>query len=163
MMIHDLDQCRFLFGEEVIGVFAIGSVLIDAAIESTGDFDTATATLWTARGATCTIQNSRRCSYGFDQRIEVFGEKGRLALDNVPLTQTSVFEDTGLTSPTLPRHFPQRYRDAYRNQLAAFVEAVEKKTLPETTAHDGLMSLVLADAAERSARSGQSIAIGTGL
>jgi myo-inositol 2-dehydrogenase/D-chiro-inositol 1-dehydrogenase len=163
MMIHDLDQCRFLLGEEFVGAFAIGSVLTDPAIADTGDFDTATATFWTASGASCTIQNSRRCSYGFDQRIEVFGEKGRLALDNVPLTQTSVFDETGLIGSTLPRHFPQRYRDAYRNQLAAFVEAVVSGISPEATALDGLMSLVLAEAAELSARTGQVIVISTDL
>jgi myo-inositol 2-dehydrogenase / D-chiro-inositol 1-dehydrogenase len=153
MMIHDLDQCRSLLEEEFIGVFAIGDALIDPRIGESGDFDTTTATFWTATGVSCVIQNSRRCSYGFDQRIEVFGEKGSLALDNVPLTQTAVFDEAGRTSPTLLRHFPQRYRGAYANQLAAFVQAIERGTSPETTAADGLMSLVLANAAERSATS----------
>jgi myo-inositol 2-dehydrogenase/D-chiro-inositol 1-dehydrogenase len=159
MMIHDLDQCRWLLGEEFIGVFAIGSVLTDSAITETGDFDTATATFWTARGASCTIQNSRRCTYGFDQRIEIFGEKGRLSLENVPLTQTSIFDASGNVSPTLPQHFPQRYRDAYREQLAAFIQAITKGLSPEVTALDGLRSLILANAAERSARTGHAISI----
>jgi myo-inositol 2-dehydrogenase/D-chiro-inositol 1-dehydrogenase len=159
MMIHDIDQCRFLLGEEFVGVFAIGSVLVDPAIGIAGDFDTATATVWTATGASCTIQNSRRCSYGFDQRIEVFGNKGTLALDNIALTQTSVFDETGLSTPALPRHFPERYREAYRKELAAFIDAVTKGEPPETTARDGLMSLVLADAAERSAQTKQASAI----
>jgi myo-inositol 2-dehydrogenase / D-chiro-inositol 1-dehydrogenase len=159
MMIHDIDQCRWLLGEELVGVFAIGSVLTDPEITGTGDFDTATATFWAAGGASCTIQNSRRCSYGFDQRIEIFGEKGRLSLENVPLLQTTVFDEVGLIGATLPRHFPQRYQEAYRNQLAAFVEMVAKGTAPETGALDGLKALMLADGAARSARSKRAVAI----
>jgi myo-inositol 2-dehydrogenase / D-chiro-inositol 1-dehydrogenase len=155
MMIHDLDQCRALLGREFSKVFAVGSVLIDPQIQDAADFDTATATLWTKDGVTCTIQNSRRCSYGFDQRIEIFGSKGRLALDNVPITNTSVFDESGLVTPCLPRHFPQRYRDAYRHQLDAFVLAVEGKAPPETTAEDGFWSLALADAADRAARASE--------
>lgn len=159
MMIHDLDQCRFILGEELDSLFATGSVLVDPQIGTSGDFDTVTATLWTSTGVSCTIQNSRRCSYGFDQRIEVFGSKGSIALGNVPLTQTCAFGDTGLVKPTLPRHFPQRYHDAYDRQLAAFVDTVTKGTVLCATALDGLWALVLADAAERSVRTGQLVRI----
>ena len=163
MMIHDLDQCRLFLGEEPVGVFAVGSSLIDRRIGEAGDFDTATATFWTDSGATCTIQNSRRCSYGFDQRLEVFGATGRVAMENVPLTQTSVLDESGLNAPTLPRHFPQRYQEAYRQQLGAFAEAVSQGRKPEASARDGLRSLILAEAAGRSARTHQPVTIAAAL
>jgi myo-inositol 2-dehydrogenase/D-chiro-inositol 1-dehydrogenase len=159
MMIHDLDQCRFLLEDPFVGVFAKGSNLIDAEIGVAGDFDTATATFWTANGVTCALQSSRRSTYGFDQRIEVFGGLGTASLDNVPTTNTHVASRAGYTYSTLPGHFPQRYAEAYRLQLEAFVEDVETGLSPETTGYDGLMSLLLADAAELSARTGQPVTI----
>ncbi|MEY4679743.1 MAG: hypothetical protein RLZZ276_1392, partial [Pseudomonadota bacterium] len=78
MMIHDLDMARFLLGEEPEQVFATASCLVDPRIAAAGDVDTALVTLRTASGRLCQISNSRRASYGYDQRIEVHGELGML-------------------------------------------------------------------------------------
>jgi len=75
MMIHDFDMARFLLGEEITEVTATGSVLVDEAIGKAGDVDSATATLKTANGKIAIISNSRRASYGYDQRVEVHGSK----------------------------------------------------------------------------------------
>jgi myo-inositol 2-dehydrogenase / D-chiro-inositol 1-dehydrogenase len=152
MMIHDLDQARWLMGKEFVGVFAHGAVLVDADIGAAGDYDTVTATFWTDGGQTCTIQNSRKCTYGFDQRIEIFGSEGRLALDNIPTTQMTLFCEKGLIGSVLPQHFPQRYENAYRSELEILTSAVRGRGQPEAGAADGLWSLVLADAATESAR-----------
>ena len=159
MMIHDLDQMRFLLGEPLIGVFARGEVMVDPAIAEAPDYDTATAMFWAASGATVTIQNCRRSSYGFDQRVEIFGSKGTIAMDNVRLTQTQFAGSGGYLSPKLPEHFPQRYAEAYRSELANFADAVEAGRKPEPSAEDGLLSLVLANAATESARTGRAVAI----
>ncbi|MBE9553028.1 MAG: Gfo/Idh/MocA family oxidoreductase, partial [Proteobacteria bacterium] len=76
MTIHDFDMARWLLGEEPVEVFATGSCLIDLGIGQAGDIDTALVTLKTGSGALCQISNSRRAVYGYDQRIEVLGEKG---------------------------------------------------------------------------------------
>src|SRR5690606_34443938 len=76
MMIHDLDMARFLLGEEIVSVYATGAVLTDPAIKATGDVDSAAATLRTKSGRMAVITNSRRATYGYDQRIEVHGSKG---------------------------------------------------------------------------------------
>ena len=159
MMIHDLDQMRFLLGEPLVGVFARGEVMVDSRIADAPDYDTATAIFWAASGATVTIQNCRRSSYGFDQRVEIFGSSGTVAMDNVRLTQTEFAGGGGYLSPRLPEHFPQRYSEAYRNEMAAFADAVERGQTPEPTAEDGLLSLVLADAAAESAHTGRAVEI----
>ena len=87
MMIHDFDLARCLMGEEFIAVNATGSALVDEAIGTAGDVDTASATLRTASGRICTITNSRRAVYGYDQRIEVHGSYGMLSAGN-PLATT---------------------------------------------------------------------------
>ena len=79
MTIHDFDMARFLLGEEPVSVFATGSVLVDAEIGQLGDVDSAAVVLRTATGRIAQISNSRRATYGYDQRIEVHGPPGSSA------------------------------------------------------------------------------------
>src|SRR5439155_5998928 len=76
MMIHDFDISRFLMGEEFVVVQALGSSLVAKAIGIAGDVATAAVQLQTASGRIAVITNSRRATYGYDQRMEVHGSKG---------------------------------------------------------------------------------------
>ena len=82
MMIHDFDMVRYLSGSEVVEVYAQGAVLIDPAIGQAGDVDTAVVTLTFENGAIGVIDNSRKATYGYDQRAEVFGSRGSAASVN---------------------------------------------------------------------------------
>ena len=73
MTIHDFDMVRFMSGDEVEEVYAIGGVLVDPAIGEAGDIDTAIITLKLKSGALAVIDNCRRATYGYDQRVEAFG------------------------------------------------------------------------------------------
>ncbi|MFY7778466.1 MAG: inositol 2-dehydrogenase [Elstera sp.] len=159
MMIHDLDMARFLLGEEPVEVYAVGSALVDPAIGDAGDVDTAAVTLRTASGKICQISNSRRATYGYDQRIEAHGSKGLLRAGN--MTQTTVESATAAgftTDPALP-FFLERYASAYRAELDAFIDALVdgKPISPDGT--DGLKSLVLADAAAESVKTGVPVKV----
>ncbi len=157
MMIHDLDMARFLLGEEPVELHAAASCLVDPAIEAAGDVDTAVVTLRTGGGKLCQISNSRRATYGYDQRIEAHGAKGLLRAGNVIATTVELATDAGFTSdPVLP-FFLERYAAAYRAELDAFVNAVSSGQTPKPDGEDGLKALVLADAATESAKTGQAI------
>ena len=157
MMIHDLDMARFLLGEEPVEVFAAASVLVDPAIGAAGDVDTAVVTLRTAGGALCQISNSRRASYGYDQRIEAHGATGLLRAGNVTATTVELATGAGFTTePALP-FFLERYAAAYRAELEAFITAVTNSTPPHPDGEDGLRALLLADAATQSARTHQPV------
>jgi myo-inositol 2-dehydrogenase/D-chiro-inositol 1-dehydrogenase len=159
MMIHDLDMGRWLLGEEPVEVYAAGSVLVDQSIGDAGDVDTAVATLKTASGRLCQITNSRRCSYGYDQRIEVFGSNGMARADNQRETLVEVAGGGGFTrDPTLP-FFLERYADAYRIQLDKFLRAVNGEKLDLPGGNDGLRALQLADAAQRASDEGHPVAV----
>jgi myo-inositol 2-dehydrogenase/D-chiro-inositol 1-dehydrogenase len=157
MMIHDLDMARFLLGEEPVEVFAAASVLVDPAIGAAGDVDTAVVTLRTASGALCQISNSRRASYGYDQRIEAHGAGGLLRAGNVTATTVELATGAGFTTePALP-FFLERYAAAYRAELNAFIDALAGRTPPHPDGEDGLRALLLADAATESARTHQPV------
>ena len=159
MMIHDLDMGRWLLGEEPVEVYAAGSVLVDTKIGDAGDVDTAVATLRTASGRLCQITNSRRCSYGYDQRIEVFGSDGMARADNQRETQVEIAASDGFSRDPVLHFFLQRYADAYRIQLDKFLRAVNGENLDLPGGDDGLRALQLADAAQRSCDEGRPIAV----
>ncbi|MEX1058481.1 MAG: inositol 2-dehydrogenase, partial [Natronospirillum sp.] len=157
MMIHDLDMARWLLGEEPCEVFATASCLIDPEIGANGDVDTALVTLKTASGKLCQISNSRRAAYGYDQRIEVLGSTGMLQAENQNESTVVITNQQGATSAKPQHFFLQRYAAAYQIELNNFVNAVLGKEQPLATEHDGLMALVLADAAVESARTGHVV------
>ena len=160
MMIHDFDMARWLLGEEPVEVFASGSVLIDDNIGKAGDIDSAVAMLRTASGKLCSISNSRRCSYGYDQRIEVFGSSGMVNAGNKTATEVGTADLSGFHSEVVLPFFLERYADAYRIQLDKFLRALngEQVDLPGGT--DGLKALILADCAQSSLESGKPVAVG---
>ncbi len=159
MMIHDLDMARFLLGEEPVELHAAASCLVDPSIAAAGDVDTAVVTLRTASGKLCQISNSRRATYGYDQRIEAHGAKGMLRAGNVTATTIEFANETGFVSdPALP-FFLERYASAYRAELDAFIAAATSGTAPRPDGDDGLRALLLADAATHSAQTRQAVTL----
>ena len=159
MMIHDLDMARFLLGEEPTEVHAVGSCLVDPAIGKAGDVDTAAVLLKTASGKIAQISCSRRATYGYDQRIEVHGSGGLLQAGNRHATTVTHATGDGYRSdPALP-FFLERYAEAYRAELDAFVAAVLDGKPIAPSGEDGLKAQVLADAATESAKSGQTVKV----
>lgn len=159
MTIHDFDMARWLLGEEVVSVFASASVLTDSTIGELGDFDSANVILRTASGRQAVITNSRRASYGYDQRIEVLGSKGMVAAKNTALANITLADGAGFHEPALLNFFMTRYTAAYVNEIAAFVAAVADGAPTPTTGHDGLMALVLAEAALLSVAEGRLVSV----
>ncbi|GGL49948.1 inositol 2-dehydrogenase [Wenxinia marina] len=157
MTIHDFDMARWLLGEEVTEVTAQASNLVDPEIGAAGDWDSANVLLRTASGKLCTITNSRRATYGYDQRIEVLGSKGLVSAENRREANIELASGEGFTRPPLLNFFMTRYTAAYAAEIAAFVAAVAEGALTPTTGLDGLRALELAEAAAESVRSGGTV------
>ena len=160
MMIHDLDMARFLLGEEPVEVHAVGSCLVDPQIGAAGDVDTAAVLLKTASGKIAQISNSRRATYGYDQRIEVHGSGGLLSAGNRHATTVEHADADGYRhDPALP-FFLERYAEAYRAELDSFVSAILDGAALSPTGEDGLQAQLLADAATQAAKTGHPVRIG---
>jgi myo-inositol 2-dehydrogenase/D-chiro-inositol 1-dehydrogenase len=150
MTIHDFDMARFLLGSEVTEVSAAGAVLVDAAIGEAGDLDTAIVTLRFANGALGAIDNSRRAAYGYDQRVEVFGDAGMVSVaNNTPDTHV-VSDAAGVHSAKPLYFFLERYTASYVAEVRAFVAAIRDDVPPPVTGLDGRIPVVMALAARRS-------------
>ena len=159
MMIYDFDIARFLLGEEPVTVSAFGASLVDPAIGKAGDVDTAVVILQTKSGKVCEISNSRRATYGYDQRIEAHGSKGMVAAGNVRETTVELAGAHGYTLDKALNFFLERYDAAYRSELDAFVTAVKSGVEPNPSGTDGLQALILADAAHELWRTGNVVKI----
>ena len=157
MTIHDFDLARWLLGEEPTEVFAQGSCLVDPAVGRIGDTDTLMVLMKTASGRQCHINNSRRTTYGYDQRLEVHGAKGRLMAGNRTPTTVELADGASVSTDKPLHFFLERYAEAYRAELAAFVEAIARKNPMPVGAHDGRMAIVLAEAAVKSLRTGRLV------
>ena len=160
MTIHDLDMARWLLGEEPVLVSAVGSRVVDPNLSQYEDYDTAMVLLQTASGKQAHINNCREAVYGYDQRVEVFGATGLLTHDNLrPTTMRVTTAETTDARDPLLNFFLERYAQAYRAELDAFIDAlVEEKPMP-TTMRDGVMALRLAECAIESVRTGRSVAV----
>ena len=159
MMIHDLDMARYLLPEEPTQVFATGSALVDKAIGEAGDVDTAMVILRTPSGRLAHIDNSRRAAYGYDQRVEAFGQKGMLQANNPTPTALVATTDAGRTGDKPFHFFLERYAAAYRAELEHFLAVVGGAAAPAVTGEDGRRALILADAANQSLRTGRVVEV----
>ena len=159
MTIHDFDMARWLLGEEVETVSAMASVLTDAKIGELGDYDSVNVILRTATGKQAVITNTRRATYGYDQRIEVLGSKGMAYAENTTENRVVVADKDGYRSAPLLNFFMTRYVAAYANEIAAFIDAVNTGTETPTTTQDGLLALALAEAALKSVKEGRVVKV----
>ena len=137
----------------------MAAVLVDPAIGKAGDSDSVQVMLKTATRKMAVISNSRRATYGYDQRIEVHGSGGSVSAENQRPVSIEVATGAGYTRPPLHDFFMTRYTEAYANEITAFVAAVAEGAPMPGTGHEGLMALVLAEAALRSVAQGRMIPV----
>lgn len=159
MMIHDFDMANFLMGDLPEVISAVGTSVVDPEIGAVGDVDTAVVTMTYADGRIAVIKNSRRAAYGYDQRVELLGSEGMLQAQNI--LENSVVKSTsnGVTGAKPTYFFLERYMSAYRAEWDAFVRSVNSGSGVPVTLDDGVAALAMAEAATRSAQSGQSMVL----
>ncbi|CAH0118254.1 Myo-inositol 2-dehydrogenase [Paenibacillus sp. CECT 9249] len=152
MAIHDFDMARYLAGSEVEEVYAQGNVLVDPVFAKYGDIDTAVITLRFENGALGVIDNSRKAAYGYDQRAEVFGSKGSVAVAN-DYPNSAVVSCADGTYSDKPLHFfLERYNQAYVDETRLFVECLLDGGPLVVDGHDALQAESIALAAKLSLR-----------
>jgi myo-inositol 2-dehydrogenase/D-chiro-inositol 1-dehydrogenase len=156
--IHDLDMVRYLIGEEIATVYAVGGCLADKAIGAAGDIDTAMITLVSRSGILAQINNARDNPLGYDQRLEVHASDALMRVENVPQNSTVIGRSSGLTSARPLDSFLERYAAAYRAEMDAFAAMIANGTAPLADHNDGLEAQRLAEAAIRSFREGRPVA-----
>jgi myo-inositol 2-dehydrogenase / D-chiro-inositol 1-dehydrogenase len=156
--IHDFDAARFLMNDDVVEVTATGSILIEPELADFDDVDHGIVVLRFRRGGIGVVQNAWRAPYGYDIRAEVHGTLGKVVTDLDERVPTRLYRPSGFSSE---RYFlfVERFADAYRLELQAFVDAVLAGREPAPGIDDALHGVLISDAATRSRRTGTPVAI----
>ncbi|MBS5963465.1 inositol 2-dehydrogenase, partial [Varibaculum cambriense] len=159
MTIHDFDMARFLLGD--IDTVTTIPQNLDPEIAACNDYDAAVIVLTAKSGAVATIINNRHCATGYDQRLEVTGHDGQLNADNQRPTTVSLSKDSySLSREPYLDFFLTRYADAYAAELNQFISIVKEGGRPTPSIEDGAQALLLAEAAEKSAREQRPVKVG---
>ena len=158
MMIHDFDLCRLYLGNDEISEIYASTSSFEKLYKKIKDHELAVVTMKSKKGVICVITNSRHCSFGYDQRVELFGKKGMLLSGNKEINSTELF-NSNLSSSKKPflNFFIDRYKDAYNLQLKELVDLHKGKIKSRSTFEDGYMALKLANACYKSLRLKKSI------
>ena len=159
MTIHDFDMAIFLLDELPVEIYSSASILIDDQIKEVEDFDTASVILKTLSGKQIIISNSRRSSYGYDQRIEVHGSLGMVSAENQRPVSIEIANSQGFTKPPLHHFFMTRYINAYAEEINYFVNSLKSGSEIKPNGIDGLNALIIAEAAKSSLLKGKNLPI----
>lgn len=146
MAIHDFDLARFLIGSDVEEVYAQGTVLVDPVFAELGDIDTAITTLKFKNGVLGVITNSRQAHY-YDQRVEVFGSSGSIAIQNDLPNSAEVYTSDGVYRDKPLYFFLERYKEAYIKELQSFIASILDDSPVPVDVNDGYQAELIAHAA----------------
>ncbi len=151
MMIHDFDLCRYYLKKDEIVEISSAASSFEPFYKKIKDHELATVIMKSKKGVICVITNSRHCSFGYDQRVELFGKKGMLLSGNQKDNATEIFNSNQSHSqkPFL-NFFIERYKIAYNLQLNELISLHKKKIKPRSTYEDGYLALKIANAAYKS-------------
>ena len=122
MASHDYDAACWLLGQEPIEVFAARQSTVFPELDALGDLDNAVVTIRFAAGGIATTHVSRTCAFGHDVRCEIVGSEGSILIGNAA-TRDGLLVVTGDDAAKFPVDYRDRFVDAYRGELAAFVAA----------------------------------------
>lgn len=158
MSVHDFDIARFLMEEEILEVTAMGGIVHNTFMQSSGDVDQALTFVRFASGALGDIEGSRIAGYGYDIRAEVVGTEGTLQIGTLRHHDIKLLNRSGSISDIVP-DFVERFADAYYFEMVDFIECLQQGLQPSVTVEDGYRALAIAAAATQSFDEGHPVQV----
>ncbi|MHA7306038.1 Gfo/Idh/MocA family oxidoreductase [Arthrobacter sp. TMN-49] len=158
--VHDFDILRWLTGREIVEVYAKGSNNGDPAIGEVGDVDTALAVVTFDDGTVGTVSATRYNGAGHDVRLEIQGSAGSVMV-GMDAKMAMASAENGITFPSGEAHmtFAERFHQAYRSEIVAFVELILGQRENPCTPEDAVAASRVADAAQESLETGVAVKV----
>ena len=156
MMIHDFDMACWILNDTPSSIYVAAKATNDD-IANQGDVDTASVILNMKRGAIVTIINGRQATFGYDQRIEAFGETGMLQVKNELEDNVVLSNALGINQAKSQHFFLERYEKAFHNELLHFMKSFQSGSKPSVDISDGVLALRIAEAAQKSLKTGNPV------
>lgn len=150
MSIHDIDLVRWFTGKEVKRVWAIGKNAAYPELDELGELETGAAMMQLEDKTMALLVAGRNAAHGYHVETELIGTKGMLRIAQEPEKNlVTIFDNQGVVRPT-SQNFPERFRDAFINEMKEFISCIKEGRQPEVTAYDGLQGTIVADACQKS-------------
>ena len=159
MSIHDIDLVRWFTGSEVKRVWALGNNIAYPQLDAVGELETGVAMLEMKNKVIVLLVAGRNAAHGYHVETEIIGTKGTLSLAHHPeKNRVTLFNQHGIVRPT-SQNFPERFKEAFVNEMKEFVNCINEKRQPEVSANDGLQSTIVANACKLSWEKGELVAL----
>ena len=110
-------------------------------------------------GTLAVIDNSRQSAYGYDQRAEVFGSLGQVAVVNDSTSTAVISNGAGVTGEKPLFFFLERYMQAYALEVTEFIDAIVNNMPTPVNAEDGLQAVLIGVAATKSLHENRPVKI----
>ena len=158
LSVHDVDFIRWALDEEIASVYARGTSSRKELVESDIQ-DSATMMMTTDKGSIITLSMNRKASYGYDQRCEIFADKGKIHIGNEFERTTILSDQDGDHLSRLKNSFDTRFREAFCNEIDAFADVLTGKALWSVGKEDVIRVQQVAAAAKRSLETNQIVTL----
>lgn len=150
MAIHDIDLVRWFTNKEPEKGWAIGNNIAYPELEELNETETSAAMLQLEDNVMAILVAGRNAPHGYHVETEIMGTKGMLRVANSPEKNlVTIYDDNGVVRPT-SQNFPERFREAFLNEILEFADCIKNKKQPEVKAKDGLESTRIALALQES-------------
>jgi len=150
LCIHDFDMLSFITGEKIKEIYVNGDVFIEPRLNEINDIDNAIITLELESGILCSIDSSRQTHYGYDQRIEVFGSKGMISVENKPDNLYLFSNELNTKTSKIKYSFIERYKESYVTELEHFYTCITENNKPIVGPEEILSAIRVAVAGKKS-------------
>ena len=157
MSIHDIDLVRWFSHKEISRVWAIGKNAAYPELDEVNELETGAALMQLEDKTMAILVAGRNAAHGYHVETELIGTKGMLRIAQAPEKNlVTVFNEQGVVRPT-SQNFPERFKDAFINEIREFVSCIQENRKSEVTAYDGLQGTKVAIACQRSVDTNQIV------
>jgi len=166
LAIHDIACLVWFLGCDVTKVFCQTTTTIPdrGAFGKCEVEDNGVGILYFEKGQQVVIEESWTAPGGYDMKFEIYGTDGQIIVDPCRMTPLNVYSEKGYgyavekASSTSGWTFPvpeEAYTFGYPQEIAHFLECIEKGTKPLTDGEYGLKILKIVETMYKSAKSGK--------
>ena len=137
---HDWDSTRWLMGSNYDRVYTEVANFKGPSrnVDTPNFYDNAMVNLHFESGGLGMISGICPCDYGYDARVEIYGDKGIMQIGELKGQAVVVCtnRDQGLITP-IYRTWPERFKWGYILEMEHFAHCIQEGTQPSVTGVDG--------------------------
>lgn len=153
-LVHEVDVCRWLFGEEITEIAVLAPAPSGLGAEGVRDPQIAIFTM--AGGGIATTEVFVNCQVGYEVRCEAVAEKGNATIG---LGQSVFVRSHGRYGGEIPDDFRFRFGRAYDLEVQSWVDASRRGEVVGPTSWDGYAASAVCEAGVEALESGQRVTV----